>query len=536
MNRLVIAFASLGLLATTACRGSSGDDTVTPDSPVSGSMHIQDIQNDSMAAGTPVTLKGVIVTAIDTYGTKTGDMWIEEPAGGPFSGVHVFGVPLATVATLAVGDIVDLDGAQKDEFTYMGSNGVGGDTSGRSVTELKPLSGGMITVTKTGVGTVPAPVTVDALAIGQKATQAERDAEWEKWEGVLIKVTNVSANSGAACVGTACSDNTLNKFDITGGAVVESSLAAFPGFSAGPPVVPGTVAKGDCLASVTGVVDYFFDYLLLNTSTANVATGGTGCPVAEGASHAVCSDGIDNDGNSFADCADNGCIVGDAACRTSATITEVQTTTPTGPIELQNVYVTGISFNKKNLWVATSLTAAPNEGIYVFRGTASSLPVLDASIVVGAKVNVIGKVTEFNNDATGDTLTEISGLAVTFVAAPTTAPVPVTTQTAATLLQTATGEPYEGVLVTLTNVKVTTIGTSANSFNTDVSQKVAATQTPFKADDDMYRFVTADLNKCYATVTGIWSYSTFNNAYIFLPRTNGAAIDGVEAASTAVCN
>lgn len=515
-----------------ACR-SSGDDTgddIQVDAP-NGDVTIQEVQNDAMAPGTAVTLKGVVVTVIDKYGSKTGDFWVEEPGGGERSGVHVFGAPLASVSALAVGDLVDISGAQKDEFAYAGSNGSGGDTSGRSITELKPVNGGMMVVTKTGTGTVPAPMVVDALAIGQKATQAERDAEWEKWEGVLITVKNVAAISSAACVGNMCNDKSLNKIDLTGDIVLESSLAPLPG---GSETTPGNVVRGDCLGSVTGVVDYFFDYLLLNTSADSVVTGGTGCPVAEAA--ALCKDSIDNDGNGFSDCNDNNCVLTEATCRAQTTIPAVQAATPTGPVELQNVYVTAISFNKKNLWVSSSLNAAPNEGIYVFRGTTQAT-VLPANIVVGAKVNVIGKVTENNNDMMGTSVTQISGLAVTFVEAPTTAPVPVTNQNVSSLLVEATGEPYESVLVTLTNVKVVMPGVM-DFYVSDLSQKAGGTVTAFKADDDIYRFVTADNGVCYSSITGIWTYSVFDNQYEFLPRRNaaGTAVDGTVAASAAVCN
>ena len=36
-----------------------------------------------------------------TYGDKNGDFWVEEPEGGAFSGIHVFGAPLDQVAALA---------------------------------------------------------------------------------------------------------------------------------------------------------------------------------------------------------------------------------------------------------------------------------------------------------------------------------------------------------------------------------------------------------------------------------------------------
>src|SRR5258705_31017 len=79
-----------------------------------------------------------------------------------------------------------------------------------------------------GTGSVAAPMVVDALAIGQMATQAARDAEWEKWEGVLITVTNVSELNSVAQIGGTTPDPTFQKFSVTGGLVVDSSLAAFP--------------------------------------------------------------------------------------------------------------------------------------------------------------------------------------------------------------------------------------------------------------------------------------------------------------------
>ena len=112
-----LSLLALVLASVTACRGSSGDDTVTPDSPVTGDdTRIQDIQSDAMASGTEVKVKGVVVTAVDNFGGKKGDFWIEEPGGGEYSGVHVYGAPLEQVAALHVGDVVDVLGAQKDDF------------------------------------------------------------------------------------------------------------------------------------------------------------------------------------------------------------------------------------------------------------------------------------------------------------------------------------------------------------------------------------------------------------------------------------
>lgn len=511
------------VLGFAACRGddTSGDDTGSDANPPKSEYTIQEIQDEAMPACDPtnpttcvqLTIKGVVVTAIDTYGTKTGDFWVQEPEGGPYSGVHVYGAPLDQVAALQLGDIVDITGAQKAEFALTS------DTSGNKLTELEPVEGGTMTVTKVMSGTPLEPTVVDALAIGQMGDFMARAAEWEKWEGVLVKVNNPQAFSGDKCVGSACSDTTLRSFEITGDVLVESALAAMP---------DPAVKLGDCFTSVTGVVDYFFDYQILPRTTAEIASGGTACPREN--DEATCSDGIDNDGNGFKDCMDFACQAAVTSCSSETSIADVQAGTATGVVLLKNVYVTGIAFNKKNFWVATSLSAAPNEGIYVFRG--SSAPVLDTSIVIGAKVDVLGTAAEFNNDAMGSTLTQLTNPTVTFVAAPTMAPAPITNQTAATLKVDASGEPYESVLVQLTNVRVTAAGTAMDYLAT-----MTQNGTTFMADDDMYRIVAGDVTKCYSTITGIWSYNVFANDWVFLPRTaSGGGPDAVLAANQSDCN
>jgi hypothetical protein len=396
----ITTFFALSTLTLFACRSDSNNTTDgnhggDGSGSNAGAVKIKDVQNDAMAPGTQVELHGVIVTAIDKYGTKVGDFWVEDADGGPYSGIHVFGAQTSDVSNLHLGDSVDISGAVKSEFALTS------DTTGRTVTELEPAEGGQITITNNGPGTAPAPQMVDALAIGQLAetsppsATSPRSMEWEKWEGVLITVTNVSATSDPKCVGTACSDPTLENFGVTGDAMVESSLAQFPHDTSSMP--QELVHRGDCLAGVTGVVDYFFDYLILPRETAEVMTGGTGCAVENTA--ALCGDGLDNDGNGFADCDDNACILGADTCRTTTTISAVQATTPTGAVELHNVYVTKISKNKKNMWVQTNLTSTENDGIYVF-GNGE-----DYNFPVGSQVDVIGSVTEYNNDTMGSTLT-----------------------------------------------------------------------------------------------------------------------------------
>src|SRR5262249_53160481 len=149
-------------LFVAACRGDT-DTPLTPDSPAGADDKIQDIQNDMMAAGTAVTVRGVVVMAIDTYG-KGGDVYVEEPGGGPFSGIKVFNPPVDQVSALAVGDLIDITGGVKDEFA------LNSDMSGRSVTEIKVAAGGMLTLSKVGTAPIPPAGTLDAQALAAMST------------------------------------------------------------------------------------------------------------------------------------------------------------------------------------------------------------------------------------------------------------------------------------------------------------------------------------------------------------------------------
>lgn len=457
MKRLTnLALLSTGLVfALFACRGggdSKGDDMPMVDAPPGG-LKVKDVQNDSMMPGTAVELRGVVVTAIDTFGDRTGDIWVQDPEGGAFSGVKVFGPPVDQVVSLQIGDLVDITNAEKDEFALTS------DMTGRKVTELKGAAGGTMTVTKKGAGTVPAPAMVDAKVLAAM-DKASREMEWEKWESVLVTVVNARQLAAGRAFGTGPDQN---EFRISGIARVQSGLAA----------LNTDGAFGVCYASITGVGDYFFNDLVLPRSTADIVSGGIGCnPMA-------------------------------------LNIEEARTGTNVELARLTDVFVTGISFNKKQLWLSTSLTAAANQGVYVFRG--SSAAVLPTDVVVGAKVTVDGAVDEFNNDTMGTTLTEIVDPTITVVAAPTAPPVPVANQTAATLATAGTGEPYESVLVTLTGVKVNDVGTSPN-YNGQLQQGA----TTFASDDDILRLGAADMGKCF-TITGLWTYQVYLDSYALLP-------------------
>ena len=107
-------FLLSAVLAAGACRGggSNADDTGddAPDASVNpDDVEIYEIQqDDGSLLGMEVNIRGVVITAIDEYGERVGNIWVQEPAGGEYSGVLVYGIALGTVADLNVGEVIDL--------------------------------------------------------------------------------------------------------------------------------------------------------------------------------------------------------------------------------------------------------------------------------------------------------------------------------------------------------------------------------------------------------------------------------------------
>lgn len=487
MNRITYAVASL-TLALVACRGGDdgpgGDDTPEIDAPmVAADVTIQEVQNDAMPSGTAIELKGVVVTAIDIYGGSTGNFFVSEPGGGPNSGVKIFGARADQVASIAVGDIVDITGAIKHEgCTAAAPCGTIIFDNGASITEVKGTAAGTLVVTKTGTGTVPAPVEVDAAAIAALPTPAARDAEWEKWEGVLIKV--VKARQIGVVRGFSGDDSEPDQFEFraTGFVRVQSGLSA----------LPTTSTFGICYASMTGVLDFFFNYGLQPRSADDLVTGGTNCNPA------------------------------------ATSVAMIQTGMKPEVVILTNVIVTArddIGMNNmetpptpanRGFWVADAAAAAPNNGVYVFT---RDKPV-PATFVIGAVVSIQGGVTEFDlgmagMPPVGDTLTEVVDIVdpPTFVSAGTTVPTPVTV--AANVLADIgpAGEPYEGVLVQVTNVKVTNI--MAGSGKVELADNSG---NKIIMDDDSFDWPNQNLNTCYATLTGVMSVQVSDNVRTLNPR------------------
>jgi hypothetical protein len=234
-----------------------GTDTMPADMAIDGpytAVTIQQVQDGAMPVGTPVMLTDVIVTAVDRYGDKVGDVYLQQPGGGAFSGITVFGATEDQLLGLDFRDIVTVTGV-KTEFA------LAADTTGRTVTEIVASKEHPITIVHSGNNGTVAIEYLDATAIAAMP-QAEQDQELAKWDGAYVQLSLVRAASNIGMVGV---DPTYTQFSVPPFRV-QSAIAPFP----------GGITTGTCFTSIRGVCGYFFNYNILPAQSG--ATIGAGCP------------------------------------------------------------------------------------------------------------------------------------------------------------------------------------------------------------------------------------------------------------------
>ena len=483
--------------------GGDGDDTIF------------DIQSESMPVGTAVTVKGVVVTAIDNYGTRKGGIYVQEPEGGAFSGVFVY-LSGTEAADLVPGDLVDLDGFVKDEFAWQGGCDDGEDEG--SLTELSPAEGVTPTVSKVGDGTVPEPELLQPWDLAASPEEAE------KWEGVLVKFENARVLTAPEVEEDKPDQATMW---VTGPYTVQASLTE----------LGDTIAQGDCYSSITGIGDFFFDYKILPRSAADLVAGADGdCLPAEN-SLELCGNDADDDHSGQGDCADFGCQDAVESCTIGTTVSDIQSgeVGDNMRVQLEGVVVLGRSFNGKRIWVSDDVeTSAPHTGVYVYQP--SSAEPFDASVRQGRTVSLSANTDELYSGCGGNPLTEL-----TFVVNPGevvgtgtgTGPDPMTGVALATLASDAEGEMYEGTLVRIEKVSVSKIDQN-ESFNLEFT--VTDGTASLVVDDDIFRYVAVEVGQCL-NITGIMHYNTFDSTdegglaphITILPRT------GAEVSMTTGC-
>lgn len=505
-------------LACFACRGDdddggddTGDDTaddVADDASDDASddggdaVTIYDVQSDEMAVGTPVELSGVIVTAVDTFGGRTGGVYVQEPDGGPFSGVLVF-VRGTEGAELVPGDIVDVVGGVKDEFSF--------DEDPGSLTEIAAPDGGAIVITKTGSGEVPAPEVVDPIALSAD------DAESEKWEGVLVEFENVRVN--VAPEGVSSSDPSLLEMAVTGPYAVQGGLIDLAG-----------IAAGTCYSSIVGIGDYFFTYKIQPRSADDLVTGADGDCLPPEDDEALCGDEMDNDYDGQTDCQDAACIESVAACAPEElSIEQIRTGAAADGdrVTLTDVVVVGVSApdekgepTNRNFWVQDAAAGALNGGIVVFWPEESSQGPLPENIVVGATLTFDATVDEFpclDDSCSDNPLIQLTFASVPEVGAAAT-PVPLAAELA-DIANDPDAIPYLGTLVTIADVAVVTPPNQFGVFT------VGDGTDELTVEEDIFEHEAAE-DECYAFLTGVAYRSIFDGRLILLPRSAEDVVTG----------
>jgi predicted extracellular nuclease len=430
-----------------------------------GAITVYDVQDATRpnhpAVGSAVTVSGVVVTAIDRLGGGSGSFWVQETAGGPWSGIRVFPGALATT-DLAVGDVVTVRGTYEERF----------ECSQIAATSIE----------ETGTAAAPAPATV---AAGDLATGG---AQAEPYEGVLVQVTNVIVTN--ANPDGPASD--FGEFAVTGGLRIGDDLY----------VVTPDPQVGDTFERIAGVLHFdFSNTKVLPRSAADVVAGGaaTCTPACDAQACQAC---VGGQCVSFCNAGET-CLAG--VCQAGSgeySVYELQDEAHPGhpavgsAVTLEDVIITAIDRlgTSGGLWVQEQ-AGGPYSGIRVFPG---SLPTTD--LAVGQHVTVRGTYEERYG------LTQVAATQITALPLAPTVLAPADVDPAAVATGGPQAEAYEGVLVRVQNVTVTDANPDAPA---DHGEFVVT--GGLRVDDDLF-VITPDpvVGDTFASLTGVLTY-TFDN-------------------------
>jgi cytosine/adenosine deaminase-related metal-dependent hydrolase len=196
---------------------------------------IYDIRDPSSAnhpaVGAQVSIVGAIVTALRPDTGSSRGYYVQDPAGGPFSGIFVF--TGSSSPGVAPGDIVDVTGTYDEYY---------------DLSEIVQSSR-----TVTGTTAVPAAAVLAPADLATGGTLAEA------YESVLVRVENVAVTNvnpdGA---------NDYDEFEVTGGLRVDDQIYT---------ALDNTYTLGATFTSITGIHSYgFSNYKLLPRDAADLVT------------------------------------------------------------------------------------------------------------------------------------------------------------------------------------------------------------------------------------------------------------------------
>ncbi|MBL9103729.1 MAG: hypothetical protein JNL82_22475 [Myxococcales bacterium] len=201
----------------------TGTDTDTDTTTGDNAATVYDIQQGVFTVGDVVTVEGVVATSGLTF--KKDGFFVEDPAGGQFSGIFVYVGAMAV--NVAPGDVLTITGSY-DEFF--------------DASQIKVAAAA--DVKKTGTAPLPA---AEVLAPADIASAPAA----EPWEGVLVQVDNVMVSKVVDMFGEFQVNNVLQVNDLF--------------FAKVDWVNPSVGTK---YTSLTGVLEYSFDVFKLSPTKA----------------------------------------------------------------------------------------------------------------------------------------------------------------------------------------------------------------------------------------------------------------------------
>ncbi|MCA9516137.1 MAG: thrombospondin type 3 repeat-containing protein [Myxococcales bacterium] len=176
------------------------------------------VKKREVTVGTQVLLQGLIVTAVGSnFFTAQADPAADGYEGVGYSAIYAF---TGSDSRPAIGDTVDVAGTVADYFGEIELEGV-------TWTKKTPGSASVIEPT-----VVP------------PASVAKGGADAEKYEAVLVKVTNVAVTKALSDAETG--ETVVNEFTVTGGLTVDDQIY----------LIDPQPAVGQNFASITGILRY----------------------------------------------------------------------------------------------------------------------------------------------------------------------------------------------------------------------------------------------------------------------------------------
>ncbi|MBT4662507.1 MAG: hypothetical protein HOC18_11465, partial [Candidatus Marinimicrobia bacterium] len=187
---------------------------------------IYDIQSGSFADDTPVTIRGVVTAGTGETPDASGESIYIQDGQGQYSGINVY----APDVIISRGDSIEVTGTTKEYY---------GKTEIENVSSVVTLATGI---------SLPNP---EILTLSQ--------SDWEPWEGVLLKIQNVTVSNDDAGYGE------WEVSDGTNVLLIDNALTSMYTYSPN---------EGDVIAHITGPLNYSYDnYKLIARDDNDIAMG-----------------------------------------------------------------------------------------------------------------------------------------------------------------------------------------------------------------------------------------------------------------------